>query len=174
MWGANLLLVGRKGFHSREAGNGCNHHAGKELHGGDILIIEGVRGCGEYLEYSQGPLKLAERCRQDGAHSQAAASCQVHLRIVFSVVAEYDFAFAQTFRGNTRVCLQADPDIGSGPARARQMTSFPFFSAMAAPVALVRDWARSVITPIAGSRSILEMEKVLALTPPASDENVRA
>jgi len=54
------------------------------------------------------------------------------------------------------------------------MTSFPFFSAMAAPVALVRDWARSVITPIAGSRSILEMEKVLALTPPASDENVRA
>src|SRR6266700_3434474 len=84
MWGENLLLVGRKGFHSREAGNGCNHHAGKELHGGDILIIEGVRGCGEYLEYSQGPLKLAERCRQDGAHSQAAASCQVHLRIVSS------------------------------------------------------------------------------------------
>ena len=101
MWGAKLLLAGRKGFYSREAGNGRNHHARKELHGCNILIIEGVGCCGEHLEYPQGPLKLAEGRRQNGPDSETAASCQIHLRVVFGIVAEYNFAFAQAFGGDT-------------------------------------------------------------------------
>ena len=58
-WGMNLLLARRNEVHSREPGDRRNHHAGKELHGGDVLIGKGVRGRGKYLEYAQCLLKLA-------------------------------------------------------------------------------------------------------------------
>src|SRR5882757_9792321 len=43
----------------REAGDCCHHHAGKQLHGSDVLMIEGIGCGGEHFEDSQRILKLA-------------------------------------------------------------------------------------------------------------------
>ena len=102
--GSNSLRSGSNGTWRpvREAGNCCHHHAGKQLHGGDILMIEGIGCGGEHFEDSQCILKLAQRRSQDRAHAQAMAAQPVNMRTSLGVIAEDNLAGAQAFSGNSR------------------------------------------------------------------------
>src|ERR1700731_743118 len=108
----------------RHPGDGSNHHACKQLHGARVLVVESAGGRREYFEYSQGPMALAQWSSQNGTDTESAAACQVHLRVIFSIIAKDDFAAAQAFGRNTRVGLQPDADIGRGSSSARAADNF--------------------------------------------------
>jgi hypothetical protein len=44
-----------------QAGDGGDHQAGEELHGGYVAVVEGVRSAGQDLEYAEGFAEMAER-----------------------------------------------------------------------------------------------------------------
>lgn len=52
----NLLPV-----QARNPGDGGNHHAGEQLHGSDVALVEGSRGRGQDLEDPEGASEVAQR-----------------------------------------------------------------------------------------------------------------
>jgi hypothetical protein len=133
-----------------DARDGRDHHAGKQLHGGDVALIECAWRRRENFEDAEGSAIRTKRRDQNGASAEAAATGEIDAGVALGIVAEHDFAGAHGFGRNAGVSLQADT---VRPARARQTISSPARRAMAAPVAPVRCWARSVMALIAGSKS---------------------
>src|SRR6266542_4662391 len=158
---------------SGELGDGKDHHAGKELHSSHIVTIKGVRGGGEHFEDSQRLLELAQRSSKDRAHTKPAAAPRVNQGIVLASLQSTTSPRRRHWAEMPESVCKRTPRSGAvRPARARQMISFPLRNAMAAPVARVNICARSVITPIAGSRLICG--KWLPWDGCASAGNVRA
>src|ERR1700730_8598288 len=107
----NSILAGSRG-QVRNPGDSSNHHACKQLHGARMLVVESAGGCGEYFEYPQSSMQLTQWSSQNGTDTESAAACQIHLRVILSIVAKDHFPAAQAFGGNTRVGLQPYADIG--------------------------------------------------------------
>ena len=107
-----------------DAGDGGDHHAGKELHGGDITFAEGAGRGGQHFEDAESAAIVAQGRNQDGADSEAVAACEIHARVAFGVVAEHDFAGADGFGGDAGVGLQADAEVGCGAAGAGAADDF--------------------------------------------------
>jgi hypothetical protein len=90
-----------------DAGDGDNHHAGKQLHGGNVAIVEGSRCGREHFEDSQGAPVVAQGRDENGTYAEAAAAGEVDAGIAFGIVAKHDFAGADGFGGDAGVNLQA-------------------------------------------------------------------
>jgi hypothetical protein len=111
-----------------EAGDRCHHHAGKQLHGGDILIVESIGCGGEHFEYPQCILELAQRRGQDGTDTEAMAAQPVNMGAGFDIVAKHDFARPQAFCGDSGSGLEADAEIRCGAAGAGSADDFVSFA----------------------------------------------
>ena len=107
-----------------DAGDGGDHHAGEELHGGYIAFVKGAGGGGEDFEDSQRAAVVAQGRDQDGAHAETAATGKVDARIALGVVAEHDLAGADSFGGDAGVGLEANAEIGSGASSAGAANDF--------------------------------------------------
>ena len=107
------------GLEAGQAGHGGNHHAGKELHGGNVPVIESMGYAGQDLKNTQGPAVMAQRRGQDGAYAEPAAGRQIDPRIAFRVMTEHHFAGADAIGGDARIRLQANTEIGSGAPGSR-------------------------------------------------------
>ena len=59
-------------------------------------MVEGVRSAGENFEYSQRSAEMAERCGQDGARAETAATGEIDKRISLGIVAQHHFSGANT------------------------------------------------------------------------------
>ncbi len=101
-----------------DAGDGGDHHAGKQLHGGHVALVEGAGRGGQHFEHAESAAIVTQRRDQDGADSQAAATGEIDARVAFGVVAEHDFAGAHGFGGDAGIGLQTDAEVGSGAAGA--------------------------------------------------------
>jgi len=111
---------------ARQARQGRDHHAGKQLHGGNVLLVEGIRSAGEHLKYTQGPAKVAQWSNQYRPHSQASATGQIDARIALRVMAKNYLSGSNAVCGNAGISLQPDTKIGAvRPVRARQTISSP-------------------------------------------------
>ena len=67
---------------------------------------------------------MPQRRRQNGSHTQPPTACQIHLGIVFGVIAKHNFAAAQALGGNARVCLQPNSHVRRGSPSARAADHF--------------------------------------------------
>ena len=107
-----------------DAGDGGDHHAGKQLHGGDIALVEGSGGRGQHLEDAEGAAVVAQGRNENGADAEAAAAGEIDARVAFGIVAEHDFAGADGFGGDAGVGLQANSEVGSGASGAGAADDF--------------------------------------------------
>ena len=57
-------------------------------------MVERVRSAGENFEYSQSSAEMAERCGQNGARAETAATGKIDKRISLGIVAEHHFSGA--------------------------------------------------------------------------------
>ncbi len=69
-----------------DAGNRGDHHAGEQLHGGDIALVKCSRRRRKNFEDSQGSPVVAQRRDQDRTNTEAAAAGQIDAGISFSVM----------------------------------------------------------------------------------------
>ena len=110
--------MGSQRLHAGQACHRRDHHAGEQLHGGDVAVVEGLRKRGKYFEESYRASVMTQWCDQDGACAQTAATGQVNARIALGVVAEQDLAGAHAFSRETGIGLQVDAEVGGGSAGA--------------------------------------------------------
>ncbi len=121
------LACPAEGFGSvdgRDAGDGGDHHAREQLHGGYVALIKGSGSGRQDFENSQGAAVVAQRGNQDGADAQAAAAGEIDARIALGVVTQHDLAGADGFGGDAGIGLQADAKIGSSAAGAGAANDF--------------------------------------------------
>ena len=106
------------------AGDGGDHHTGKQLHGSYVAFIESAGGGRQDFEDAESPAIVAQGRNQDGAYPEAATTGQVDAGVAFGVVAQHDFAGADGFGGDAGIRLEADSKIGSGAAGAGATDDF--------------------------------------------------
>ena len=109
---------------ARDAGDGGDHHAGKQLHGGHVALVEGSGRRRQDFEHAESAAVVAQGRDQDRADSEAAAAREVDSRVALGIVAQHDFAGADGFGGDAGVGLQADSEIGSGSSGAGAADDF--------------------------------------------------
>src|SRR5580700_3891517 len=111
-----------------QAGDGGDHQARKQLHGGHIAMVESMRSARETLEYPQRPAEMAQWRRQDRPRTQPPAAGQINAGVALGIVAKHNLAGAHTVSGNSRVGLQANSEIrrsASGSRAADDFVSLP-------------------------------------------------
>jgi hypothetical protein len=109
---------------TRNAGDGCNHHAREKLHGRDIAFVECAGRRRQHLKHAERSAIVAQGRNQNRANAETAAASQIHARIALGIMTQHDFAGAHGFGGNSGVSLQAYPEIGSGTAGSRAADNF--------------------------------------------------
>ncbi len=107
-----------------DAGDGRDHHAGEQLHGGDVFFVEGAGRCREHFEDAESAAIVTQRADQDGADAEASATGEIDAGVAFGVVAEHDFAGADGFGGDAGFGLQANTEVGSGASGAGAADDF--------------------------------------------------
>ena len=107
-----------------DAGDGRNHHAGEQLHGGDIALIKRARGRGQDFEDTESAAVMPQGRNQDGADTEAAATGEVDARVALRVVAQHDLAGTDGFGGDAGIGLEADAEVGGGASGAGAANDF--------------------------------------------------
>ena len=106
------------------AGNRGHHHAGKKLHGCHVALIKSARRGRQHFENTEGAAIVTQRGNENRADSKATATGQIDARVALRIVTKHDLAGADGFCGNTRIGLEANPEIGSGTSGAGATNDF--------------------------------------------------
>src|ERR1700691_2366872 len=83
--GKEILFHGQSRLKAGDAGDGCDHHAGKQLHGGNIALVEGAGRGREHFEDAKSAAIVAQGRDEDGADTKAAAAGKVDSGVAFGV-----------------------------------------------------------------------------------------
>jgi|SRR5579859_6113909 len=109
---------------ARDARDGCNHHAGEKLHGGNVALVEGSGRRRQHFEDAERAAEMAQGRDENGADSEPTATGEIDARIAFGVVTQHDFAGTHSFGGDAGVGLKANPEVGCGASRAGTANDF--------------------------------------------------
>src|ERR1700733_1495666 len=95
------------------AGNGRNHHAGEELHGSYVALIEGAGRGRQHFENAQSAAVVTQRRHQNRADSETATTGQIHARVTLGVMTQHNFAGAHRLRRDASIGLQTNSQVRS-------------------------------------------------------------